>query len=304
MGKNKNKAIYQKIVQDGFRLLENQFAYSQTDIIYKIAFLGVDISKSLFSNILSAKREIGNKKLHLASECIQKIVKSELGYDFDENTKTFSISNRPDNWTPKLIPLNHYPSEKKESLIIHENGRLPIQEKVNFLKSAQKEVVEFGVRLRAFAHYFLSRSTHEFRNHIEELLAKGVNFNLYLLDPDSNVARLYFEDRSRILKEENKSVEVIPEVISLLKQINEELSEKNHPGKLRLFKYKHIPYCHFLIVDGSAYFGKMMVSPYLYGVRRADCPVIQLSKSSNRDMYRLYWTSYLKLIENAKPISL
>lgn len=304
MKKNENKIIYQKIVQDGFRLLENQFAYSQTDIINKFAFLGVNISKSLFSNIISAKREIGNKKLHLASECMQKIVKSELGYDFNKNTKTFTSSNRPDNWTPKLIPLNHQLSTKKGPLIIHENGRLPIQEKVKFLKSAQKEVVEFGVRLRAFTQYFLSRSAHEFRSHIEDLLVKGVTFKFYLLDPDSNAARLYFEDRSRILKEESKSPEVIREVISSLKQINEELSSKDHAGQLQLFKYKHVPYCHFLIVDGHAHFGKMMVSPYLYGVRRADCPVIQLSKISNHSMYRLYWGSYLKLIENAKPVLL
>jgi hypothetical protein len=72
--------------------------------------------------------------------------------------------------------------------------------------------------------------------------------------------------------------------------------------QLEAYTYRHIPYNHFLIVDGKTRAGKMMVSHYMYGVKRADCPVVEFSKQTNHDLYRKYWKSYQDLILHAKAI--
>ena len=45
-----------------------------------------------------------------------------------------------------------------------------------------------------------------------------------------------------------------------------------------------------------------MVSHYMYGVRRADCPVVEFSKQTDYDLYRKYWKSYQALIRDAKAV--
>lgn len=295
---------YQKIVREGYRLLGEQRAYSQTDIQKKMASLGYEASRPSLSNIISGKRKAGREALYAAGEAMLLIVQSELGYSFDYERLCFDENSRPPDWKPVVVPLPENDRAGQDGILFHAEGRLSIQDKVNFLKDARHEVIEFGIRLKAFTHYFLSRNAHEFRNHIEELLARGVHLKLYLLDPGCNAARFYFEDRSIVLPDEARSGEVIKEVVELLRQVKEELSAGQHPGTIEAFQYRRLPYCHFLIVDGESRHGKMMVSPYLYGIRRADCPVVQLSRNADRSLYRRYWTSFQHLTRDALPILL
>ena len=298
--KTPRKEINQRIVQEGYRLLDERLGYSQTDIQKKMAALGFEVSKPTLSNIISGKRQAGKEKLRTAGEAMLQIIRAELGLHFDEAGSCFDEPALPSGWAPTVIPTLEV--EPEGTFRFHADGRLSIPDKVAFLKKAQKEIIEFGVRLNAFTDYFLSRSAHEFRNHIEELMSRGVNLKLYLLDPDCNAARRYFEDRSAFFPEEARSGEVIREVIQRLHRIQKELSAGQHPGKMEVFQYKHLPYCHFLIVDGETRHGNMMVSPYLYGIRRADCPVIQLSRAADSSLYRRYWTSFQLLTKGARPI--
>jgi len=293
---------FEAIVREGFRLLESEMAYTQADMLRKMAVMGHKVSAPSFSNIITGKRA-GKVALRKAGEAMLELVRSEIGYRFDEERLLFDITSRPDGWQPNIIPLEE---EKKSgaSYIFYPEGRLPIQQKVDFLKSARQEVIEFGVRLRTFADYFLSRSEQKFRIHIEELLGKGVNLKLYLLDPDCNEARLYFEDRGRIQEAEQQSVVEIRRVIGRLRQINSDFANAGFSGKFEVFSYKHIPYSHFLIVDGESRHGKLMASPYHYGVRRADCPVVEVSRLSDPRLYGKYWRSFQYLAHNARPISL
>ncbi|MCB2054785.1 MAG: hypothetical protein KDE35_11150 [Geminicoccaceae bacterium] len=294
-----SKETYQKIVQEGYRLLSEAYGNTQADVQKKMATLGFEVSKPTLSNIINESKPAG-KKLRIAGEAMLAIVKAELGYSFDAESLLFDETSRPAGWKQEVIPTGGQAG--KDSILFHAEGRLPVPDKVAFLEKAEQEIIEFGVRLNAFADYFLTRSAHEFRNHIEKLMEKGVNLKLYLLDPDSNAARLYFEDRSAVQPEEARSCEVIGEAIKRLERIRSELAARNYSGKLEVFKYKHLPYCHFLITDGGTRHGNMMVSPYLYGIRRADCPVIQLTRNANPNLYRRYWNSFQQLTKDARPV--
>lgn len=292
------KDHYQKIVQEGFRLLEDKMAYSQAVVCKKMATLGSGIAPATLSNMLNETRAVGKESLYKSGEAMLQIVESELGYRYDDKRQAFlEISKTPD-WESHIIPID----AEEEGFLFHQEGRLSIPYKVAFLQKAQEEIIEFGVRLNAFSQYFITRSSHEFRNPMEALLEKGVNFKLYLLNPAHNAARFYFEDRAKVQSDEAKSIDRIREVIEQLRQIQAELNRMSYRGKFEVFKYDHIPYCHFLIVDGDTQHGRLMVSPYLYGIRRADCPVMEISKSSQRSLFRRYWSSFKCSVEGALPI--
>lgn len=293
---------FQKIIIDGFKLLKQKQRYMNKEVVGKLETLGYKISESSFTKILKEKN-VGNAVLKKAYAGIVEIIESELGYRLDGPEQKFILMESSHGWAPEIIPLPD-PRQLENSLGVnfYDKGRLSIQEKVEFINTAKEEVVEMGVRLRTFVDYFRSRSDHEFAEPVRNLLKRGVNFKLYILDPSSNETLLYFNDRAKVSEEEGNSVEVIKDVIMKLNKIQEELLSYSFPGKFEVYSYKHIPYNHFFIIDGETRFGKMMVSNYLYGIKRADCPVIQVSKQSNRSLYRRYFLSYKALVREAKNI--
>ena len=48
-------------------------------------------------------------------------------------------------------------------------------------------------------------------------------------------------------------------------------------------------------MDGGTLNGSMMVPHYMYGVPRANSPVLEFTKSDNYDLYKRYWNSFQKL---------
>jgi len=291
----------QETIIIGFRLLQEKKRYQSIDILGKLETLDRKISASSFSNIIN-KGVVGIRTLQKVYEGIINIIESELCYKFEPSSKSFSYYT-DESWVAQIIPLpeSHEP-HSTNGINFYDRGRLTIDKKVAFMKNAQHEVVEFGLRLRTFINYFNSRSQFEFAYPIKSLLSNGINFKLYLLDPNCNEALLYFNDRAKQLEEEFKSVEIIKEVISQFHKLALSLQEEDYSGKFEVFTYKHIPYNHFLIIDGNSRYGEMMVSNYLYGIKRADCPVIGISKQNNGDLFRRYYKSYKLLSEGARSI--
>jgi hypothetical protein len=290
-----------RIVLSGFELLKRTKNYKQVTIVRKLKNLGFKISRPSFSNILSGKKT-GSDALWTASKGIRELIGQELNFHWEGNA--FAEKKAPGR---KLIIVPEQPDEglrqaAAADLIFHESGRLSIAQKVAFFSSAQIEMVEFGITLNTFSSYFFSRSEEEFKVHIEALLDKGVNVKCYLLDPASNEALLYFNDRSRAIEEEKNTPEKIKEAIGRLEKVHREFAEKGYSGAFEVYAYKHIPSNYFLIVDGESLNGKMMASHYLYGERRANCPVIEFSKKDHRSLFRRYWNSYLALAKDAKRI--
>lgn len=303
---NKQKEL-ELIVQMGFALLEKEKAYGQVNIVRKLKALNLEVSPAALNKIINNNGG-GKKTLTTCGEGIRQIVELELGYQYDANQLQFIIA-RKDGWVPYTIPEQSESEEENtgkaahnQSIIYHQDGRLPIHDKVAFMLQAQHNIIEVGIRLRTFSEYFTSRNQSEFRGPIEELLEKGIHFDAYLLDPESNESRIYFNDREKVQKGEMKGTDVIKGVLEQLQDIQLELQTKQYPGKFGVFAYKHIPYNHFLVIDGDTPFGRMMISHYLYGIRRADCPVIEFSRKDHKSLYDRYWKSLQVFIKDANKL--
>lgn len=289
------------IIQRGFALLKQEKGYDQLTVVRKLKYLDYSFAEATFSNILTGKH-VGDKTLNLVGKGIQELIAVELDYGWQgmEYEKKDS-----EGWGAVEVKESK-PTELATVLspgfVFHPDGRLTIQQKVDFIKTAEKEVIEFGVTLNTFSSYFISRNDHEFKTHVVSQLEKGVGFKCYKLDPECNEAKIYFADRRQEQDTEIKSTEVLRDVGRRLSGIKKDMNGLGHPGKFEVLSYRHIPYGYFLVVDGGTPNAKMMVSHYLYGLPRAKCPVFEISKSGNQDLYLRYWRSLKKLIKNAKLI--
>ncbi len=68
---------------------------------------------------------------------------------------------------------------------IYADGRMSIQDKTRFARQATKHIKEFGTGLTAFAHYFTGHREAEFKDHIRNLLERGVMLDCFGLAPTS-----------------------------------------------------------------------------------------------------------------------
>lgn len=291
-----------QIIKQGYELLATRFGYTQVVVLRKLKTLGTEVSPATFSNILKGKH-VGKDTLLKLSQGIQQIIASELGMVYTHEKKSFSGGPSDPGWKSILI-ADEEPEVMKQAdtIIFHKNGRLNIPDKVKFMNQAKKEIVEVGVRLNTFSDYFNGRNESEFRGPIIELLRKGVDLKLFVLDPSSHEALMYFNDRSKAQPEEDKSIEVAQKAIEKIKKIKDEFLKFELKGEIKVYTYKHIPYNHFLIIDGDTKMGQMMISHYIYGVNRADCPVFEISKVKDSRLFNRYWTSFESLTINARQI--
>ena len=285
------------IVCQGTDLLRLKSGYLQNTIVKKLKTLGFPISTASF-NIILHRKTVGFRTLKKAAEGIETLILNELDRRYDADTQTF-IEAKTTDWRPIAVPEQ---PDATPQITFHQDGRVSVKEKTDFITPAKQEVIEVGIRLNSFANYFFSQNEMAYKAHIIGLLQRGVNIKGYLLDPDSNEARLYFDDRARIQTFEKDSIHEIRKVIERFKLISAELSSLHLPGKLEIYQYKHIPYTLFFAVDGELDTGKMMVSPYLYGIRRANCPVWEFSKKDHPSLFRKYWESLRYFTENAVRI--
>ncbi|KAA3632652.1 MAG: hypothetical protein DWQ02_14390 [Bacteroidetes bacterium] len=297
--KNPNEKNQRELIKNGVEMLQASCNYKQITIVKKLSILGFEISAASLSNILN-DRKVGSDALWVMSKGIKKLVAKELGFDYvDRSFQAITKSG----WTPEIVSIQE---ENKKNLnggvIFHNEGRLDISEKVSFFSNAQSQIIEFGLSLNSFSNYFFTRKEADFKVPIIGLLQRGVDFKCFLLDPECNEARLYFEDRSRFVEEEYSGIEKIKTSIRRFEKMQQEFQNLKYPGKFEVFTYKHIPHNYFLVIDGGRISGKMMVSHYIYGELRANCPVIQFTKIDQRTLYRRYWNSLEKLTKGARKI--
>ena len=305
----KKEEYLRHLIISGIDMLQEEQNYKQNQIINKLKTLNITISAASFSNILT-KSGGSRDLLQITAIGIQEIIKTELGYT--HNGSVFE-KNIDQSFKPIFIKETKSSQTRLENdsimpgFTFHTEGRVKIQDKTNFLQNAQFDIIEVGTRLRTFTDYFFSRNEQEFKIHIVNLLKQGVKMRFYMLDPESNVAGLYFEDRAKVQDEEKFSIEDMRKVISRLKKIHAELTEEVPSASFEVYLYRHIPTNHFLVVDGMRPNGKMMVSYYLYGIKRAECPVIEIDKQLQPQLFKKYYKSLQSFIKDAKlsiPVSL
>jgi len=174
---------------------------------------------------------------------------------------------------------------------IHAGGRPSIEEKVQFVNCAQSEVLEIGTGLTAFAKYFTGQKPKEFRNHIRDLLKRGVTVKCYALDPG-------YKPAASCLAEEgdDRYAQDILRAREMILAERRRFLVQGYGGQLEYYSYRAIPRFHCICVDGlDPTNARMLFQPYLLGLSRAECPVYELSRVANHELFDKYWAAIYDL---------
>ncbi len=97
---------------------------------------------------------------------------------------------------------------------------------------------------------------------------------------------------------EKKYYQEIPETLNQLNKFKEVL-KMGLIGKVEIYTYQHIPMFHAQCTDVNSSEGRMTISNYLTGIKRAQCPVIQFSKQTYPKLFETYWISIQEIIKNS-----
>lgn len=284
-----------EICQQAMLMLKNDLTYTQVEVIKKMEYLGNHIAESTFTSIL--KGNAGLKTLVSTANTLQIILAKELGMEWVNGVFT-RISTT--DFKPEIIQALK-PNATKNGYIAYEEERLTIPQKVAFFKDAQTEVIEFGLTLSRFASNLATGNSSEFRIPIEELLARGVNFKCFLAKI-SHETSAYFDDRKLIHPEEANFRRKIEEATQRMANVQLRFASMGYPGRFEVYEYTHLPYGYFMAVDTKTPNCRMLVSPYLYGIKRGEAPVFKIYKKDTPRLCINYLNSLAALIKNAKRI--
>jgi len=300
MAKISKENRLRNIVCRGLEQLQEHLSYGQSNIVSKFKMLDMAVSTASLSNIKTGK-PTGLLVLNTAAKGMEVLLQRELDMGFHVETQEFRPLNTP-SWVADIVAEKHQ-DPAQSAFKVHADGRVSLKQKTDFFADAKQEVIEVGVRLNSLSNYFISQNEQAYTNHILRLLQKGVKVKAYLLDPDSQEARIYFEDRAQELPSEKDSISETKKVIERLKVLSLKFEAMNLAGSFEIYLYKHIPVCLFFVVDGATAQGKMMVSPYLYGVRRANCPVLEFTRKDQPVVFRSHFDSMQRFIDGAQKLS-
>lgn len=286
-----NKMDYTNIIKQAiFHLMNGEYPHTQKAIVEKLKARNYKTSTATFTNVKNGTA--GHRTIVNHAKGLQAILKEDFNLVYDEVKKDFIESTNP-----RLTPSTHQSNHNNKTLVpLITKGRLTLSQKIAFILSAKTEVVELGLSLRTFTSYFQSRSYDEFGQHIEKLLRNGVNIKCFVLDPNCAVVDLLTQQGEKDLKAR------IERVLARLQEESDRFKSKEFKGTIIAYTYDHIPYNHFNIIDGEAQNGRMIISNYVYGIKRADCPVFKFTKKQNLILFKRYWSSYQKTLEQAKQI--
>lgn len=296
----KEDRLYNMIVK-GVELLDQKCSYSQACIARKVTSLGYPLKDSTLANIRS-RRNKGRALLERAAEGIESVIFTELGMTYEVQSHSYEKTAKPD-WRPEIVPEKVEPGEPDPlPFVFHAEGRPDVLQKAAFIKNARKRIIEFGIRLRTFSEYFISSNEMVYKYHLEQCLRRGVTIDCYVLAFSSPEANLYFSDRSKVLTKENSAQEGAKMALDNLRELAQEFAAGNYKGRFNLWQYRHIPYNHFLAVDPDQEDGKIQVAHYLYGIKRSDCPVLEIERAKNPQLFGKYWKSLQLLMLHATEI--
>lgn len=285
---------YKELVAKAFEYATvTPLTYTQLELVEKFAQYGFSFSKPTMSNLYRQKEKVSFKTWKTAATAFQRLLKEECGMSYDEANGDFVKTLEKTIATSDL----HVQSTTitQPPVDFHARGRLQISEKAAFVSTAKQEVIEIGVGLRTFTSYFYNHAHYEYQAYIERLLSKGVNIRCLLIAPEATTSEVYLKDRS-----ESILLERISENITKLNELRQIFEGKNYKGKFNIYTYSHIPYSHFCVVDANTPDGKMIISPYIFGVKRADAPVFELSKKEHYYLFDRYWQSIQLILKNSK----
>lgn len=180
---------------------------------------------------------------------------------------------------------------------VYEEGRLPLAAKVALFEAAKRDIVEVGTAVRSFVGYFEQRPYSEFKKPVVEVLKRGVNFHVLVLDPDSEIAGIYAKDRN----EPDLPLKIKQSIERLLK-LRDEFRQARLPGEFDIRLFSHFPSCYALMVDPGESEGRMHVSHYLHDLKRADTPVFEIHESDSPVLFEKYRRFLQELVDTSRKL--
>lgn len=284
-------------------LMETPLVYTQKQLVEKLNMQNIDLKRPMMSHIykhfkqtqketaITDVKRVGPKIWRSVAKGFQTILEAEANYRFDSSKNKFVLIGA----TP--ITIKNIPLPPPQRIPLFPKGRLRIDEKLEFVQTSTVEMVEVGLRLKTFSTYFTHHPAYIYKNPIRVLLQRGINLKCFVLNPDSDIAKWYEKDR-----QETGLIEGIQYAIKTLTQVSNEFKQKNYKGTLQLYSYEHFPYNHFAIVDGATPKGKMIISHYINGIPRRECPNFKITRNLHFDLFEKYWQSYQVTLKQAKRI--
>lgn len=300
------KSLAEKIIRKGWPMIED---IKQEELRLLLGRMGHQLSKATISNIYrkyikkdtiggEETRSIGRDSLYIFAQGLLALLKNRRQLQFDFEKGDFIPIDVLSNIAVPLDPINSLSYQ----LRTHQDGRRSIDEKIEFIKDAKHEIIEMGIRLNSFSKYFSGRKDAEFKNPIITVLQSGVALKCVMMDPEAELTRIYFEDRAKVIPKELADYRDMPKILDDLIQLKKELNALDLPGKMSIHLYQHFPYYHYLSVDGNQEWGKMMYSSYIYGEKRANCPVTEIYQYGSPELYKRHWRSLQLILQQAKEI--
>lgn len=296
-----NEKIYQSIINLSIQKLIKEEGYTQIEIFKKFQQLDIQVSRASISNFCNKKfRSL--TLLRKGAQGFQIIMERDLCLVFNENLNQFE---NKENCTPQPIQINQENVTSGIEIISPPysilDGRVDVTDKVELYQKAKYEILEIGIRLKNFRTYFEEKRESAFLDPLRNILDQGADFKCYTLDSAGNYARKYLEDRATAQPSEIKLLQEIPQITSELRNLFIQINREGYKGKMELYQYDHVPYYHATVIDGNTENGNINIAPYLYGISRANTPVIQLSQKKNKVLFKKYWKS-IKTLINSRQI--
>jgi class 3 adenylate cyclase len=201
----------------------------------------------------------------------------------------------------ELSLKNHWKPKKELAtpFIIDPSGRPSISEKLSLIRNANNEIIEVGIGLTSFAQYFEGQKPNEFRDPIRQLIRGGVDLKCFALDPTYEAGTTWLAEQAAY--DYAKEAEIAR---GRLERESKYCRDNHYRGKITYCVYRRVPefWCLGVDVDDDLD-GRMFFQPYLMGVARSATPVVQVSRTSNPELYEKYLQS-IRAVRDASDVCL
>jgi len=291
--------IHRLQIDHALRVLLDEQAWTQAEVEKKLKILGCNISRPSLSNLYNKKSTVSLKLLKSAASGLSTLLRKEYCLEWIASSFAKIKDCQPNPvWIEAETTLAAPPASVKGETI--HDGRLNVSDKVAFYQRAKMEIIEIGIRLNNFASYFEKKRESAFKAPLHQLLEDGVNVKCYILDPAAGgFARKYLDDRARMQLSEKDTLNSLPDSLASLRDRFIRINKSGYEGKMELYTYPHFPYFHATAIDLNTERGALYISPYLYGISRANTPVIEVSHQSNKLLYKKYARSISAITRDA-----
>lgn len=164
---------------------------------------------------------------------------------------------------------------------ININDGLSLDEKLRFISNAKNDVVELGLDVEEFAS-----NLDVYKGTIKKLLEQGVSFKIIIIIPRLDV---FIDNKPKTEQQ------IFQEMVNV-KRFTEDFSKQQFPGRFEFLLCQDIPMYHAICVDRHSEDSTMIISNHINGIKQELCPVLQFSKISSPETFKIYLDSIEHII--------